>query len=253
MIVHQQLPMSVNVASLDFLLIELVHTAKRLAEDRKKKSSSEKSIESDFQMLESIGFQVGRKITERLLLNRNRITETTDVMRFLCRELWPIVFRKPLDNLKTNRRGIFVLTDTYFYWFTKMTAMTGTEMAQITTPYFYFPSGFIRGVVYTFGYSAQVIAQCPNLPTCIFHVKFSPNPTQTSPGKPSTSESSQTDTSTRPANSQTPTTTRASSYTTLVSTSNQVSNEAEASAVESSANQAQNTEDATENEDRLPS
>lgn len=65
MIVHQQLPMSVNVASLDFLLIELVHTAKRLAEDRKKKSSSEKSIESDFQMLESIGFQVGRKITER--------------------------------------------------------------------------------------------------------------------------------------------------------------------------------------------
>ncbi|WBW74057.1 TRAPPI,II,III complex subunit Trs33 [Schizosaccharomyces osmophilus] len=172
MIVHQQLPMSVNLASFDFLLIEMVHMAKRLSEKQETVVSNDERMEKGYSFLENIGFQVGRKLAERLLLTRNRIVESIDVMRFLCRELWPIVFRKQLDNLKTNRKGTFVITDNYFFWFSKMTAATGTEMKEYTTPYLYFPSGFIRGVMHTFGYPVQVIAQCPNLPTCIFQVRF---------------------------------------------------------------------------------
>ncbi|EPX72725.1 TRAPP complex subunit Trs33 [Schizosaccharomyces octosporus yFS286] len=182
MIVHQQLPMSVNLASFDFLLIEMVHLARRLSEQQETAVSNDERMEKGHNFLENIGFQVGRKLSERLLLTRNRITESIDVMRFLCRELWPIVFRKQLDNLKTNRKGTFVVTDNYFFWFSKMTAATGTEMKEYTTPYLYFPSGFIRGVMHAFGYPVQVIAQCPNLPMCIFQVRF-PQPSNIPTGE----------------------------------------------------------------------
>ncbi|EPY52695.1 TRAPP complex subunit Trs33 [Schizosaccharomyces cryophilus OY26] len=193
MIVHQQLPMSVNLASFDFLLIEMVHMARRLSEKQETALSNDEQMERGYTFLENIGFQVGRKLTERLLLTRNRIVESIDVMRFLCRELWPIVFRKQLDNLKTNRKGTFVITDNYFFWFSKMTAATGTEMKEYTTPYLYFPSGFIRGVMHTFGYPVHVIAQCPNLPACIFQVRFpAPSNVSTAESTPSNPPSEST-------------------------------------------------------------
>lgn len=30
--------------------------------------------------------------------------ETLDVIKFICKDLWTIVFRKQIDNLKTNHR-----------------------------------------------------------------------------------------------------------------------------------------------------
>ena len=39
---------------------------------------------------------------------------TLDIIKFLCKDLWQAVFRKQIDNLKTNHRGTFVLTDNVF-------------------------------------------------------------------------------------------------------------------------------------------
>ena len=33
-----------------------------------------------------------------------RMVETLDVIKFICKDLWMIVFRKQIDNLKTNHR-----------------------------------------------------------------------------------------------------------------------------------------------------
>ena len=35
---------------------------------------------------------------------------------FLCKEFWQEVFKKRVDNLKTNNRGVFVLQDNAFRW-----------------------------------------------------------------------------------------------------------------------------------------
>lgn len=32
------------------------------------------------------------------------MVETLDVIKFICKDLWMIVFRKQIDNLKTNHR-----------------------------------------------------------------------------------------------------------------------------------------------------
>lgn len=32
------------------------------------------------------------------------MVDTLDVIKFICKDLWTIVFRKQIDNLKTNHR-----------------------------------------------------------------------------------------------------------------------------------------------------
>lgn len=40
----------------------------------------------------------------RFSRDRPRFTEHLDVIKFLCKDLWVILFRKQIDNLKTNHR-----------------------------------------------------------------------------------------------------------------------------------------------------
>lgn len=49
-----------------------------------------------------------------------RPTTPLDAIKFICKDLWTLVFRKQIDNLKTNHRGIFVLTDLRFQPLSRM-------------------------------------------------------------------------------------------------------------------------------------
>ncbi|MDA4132687.1 MAG: hypothetical protein OK454_06130, partial [Thaumarchaeota archaeon] len=40
----------------------------------------------------------------RFSRDRPRFNDTLDVIKFLCKDLWTLVFRKQIDNLKTNHR-----------------------------------------------------------------------------------------------------------------------------------------------------
>lgn len=42
-------------------------------------------------------------------MDRPRLGDTLEVVKFLCKDLWQAVFRKQVDNLKTNHRGVYVL------------------------------------------------------------------------------------------------------------------------------------------------
>src|SRR4051812_32596 len=45
----------------------------------------------------------------RFSRDRPRFNDTLDVIKFLCKDLWTLVFRKQVDNLKTNHRVLFAL------------------------------------------------------------------------------------------------------------------------------------------------
>jgi Transport protein particle (TRAPP) component len=49
------------------------------------------------------------------------------VIKFLCKDLWTIAFRKQIDNLKTNHRGIYVLTDNTFKPLSRMSMEKGRD------------------------------------------------------------------------------------------------------------------------------
>ena len=40
----------------------------------------------------------------RFSRDRPRFNDTLDVIKFLCKDLWTLVFKKQVDNLKTNHR-----------------------------------------------------------------------------------------------------------------------------------------------------
>lgn len=64
----------------------------------------EEEREAVFWRLESIGYRVGQGLAERFSKDRPRFSDTLDIIKFLCKDLWTLVFRKQVDNLKTNHR-----------------------------------------------------------------------------------------------------------------------------------------------------
>ena len=135
----------ISVSIFDILLIELVPLAERLArayeesldsvEDRphmrkdpRKTSSgtasahgtsnpprgsdqeqeSEVFRESVYFRLESLGFRVGQGLSERFSRDRPHFTDHLDVIKFLCKDMWMMIFKKQIDNLKTNHRVRFL-------------------------------------------------------------------------------------------------------------------------------------------------
>lgn len=94
--------------------------------------SSEPDQEMAFYKIERIGFTIGQRIIEMYfkvgfdsflttdrLLHKNlniRITEQLEAFKFICKEFWTYVFKRQVDNLKTNHRGVYVMQVQDFPW-----------------------------------------------------------------------------------------------------------------------------------------
>ncbi|KAJ5279894.1 Trafficking protein particle complex subunit 6B [Penicillium angulare] len=134
----------------DFLLIELVPMAERLAKQLSTNDHGPEDgeiRETTFFRLESLGYRVGQGLAERFSRDRPRFTDNLDVIKFLCKDLWTVLFRKQIDNLKTNHRrnhqvlprntkreweqGVYVLTDSAFRPFARMSMTARGEAVSM--------------------------------------------------------------------------------------------------------------------------
>ncbi|KAL8710488.1 MAG: hypothetical protein Q9220_004920, partial [cf. Caloplaca sp. 1 TL-2023] len=100
-----------NTSCFDLLLIEMVPLAYRLAQELAvqrpppiQSADEEDHREAAFRRLDALGYRVGQGIVERFSRDRPRFTDTLDMIKFLCKDLWTLVFKKQIDNLKTNHR-----------------------------------------------------------------------------------------------------------------------------------------------------
>lgn len=60
------------------------------------------------------------------------------MIKFLCKDLWTLLFKKQIDNLKTNHRGVYVLTDNLFRPLSRMSTDAGGQAvvrAQPVSPF----------------------------------------------------------------------------------------------------------------------
>ncbi|KAL8972854.1 MAG: hypothetical protein Q9183_000329 [Haloplaca sp. 2 TL-2023] len=167
-----------NSSCFDLLLIEMVPTAHRLAgelkaprEAEKKQVDDEEQREMAFRRLDSMGYRVGQGLVERFSRDRPRLTDTLDMIKFLCKDLWTLVFRKQIDNLKTNHRGVYVLTDNTFRPLSRMSMSTPAEAVSNAQPFLWFPCGVIRGALASMGIIATVQAETSELPAATFQIK----------------------------------------------------------------------------------
>lgn len=145
-------------------------------------------------------------------MERPRFSDHLEAIKFICKDFWSEVFKKQIDNLKTNHRvmislcktkegeallvfvffdkcflqGTFVLQDNKFRWLSRVSIDPSSEKetedpstpgeskaAQAVSMYLYFPCGIIRGVLSNLGIPCAVSADISSLPTCEFtHPSF---------------------------------------------------------------------------------
>ncbi|KAF7851729.1 hypothetical protein BT93_L3039 [Corymbia citriodora subsp. variegata] len=130
--------------------------------------------------IEAIGYQVGHQLSERYTMERPRFSDHLEAIKFICKDFWSEVFKKQIDNLKTNHRGTFVLQDNRFRWLSRMSIEPSLETGQegdnkateAMSMHLYFPCGIIRGALSNLGIPCAVSADISSLPACSFVVRI---------------------------------------------------------------------------------
>ncbi|KAK8081781.1 trafficking protein particle complex subunit 6B [Apiospora saccharicola] len=135
----------------------------------------EEERDAVFYRLETLGYRVGLGLVERFSRDRPRFNDTLDVIKFLCKDLWTLVFKKQIDNLKTNHRGVYVLTDNAFRPLARMSTETGGQAVLKAQPFLWFPCGIVRGALAALGINATVQAETSELPGAVFQIKTLPS------------------------------------------------------------------------------
>ncbi|TEA31432.1 hypothetical protein DBR06_SOUSAS15310038 [Sousa chinensis] len=112
--------------------------------------------------LENMGFRVGQGLIERFTKDTARFKDELDIMKFICKDFWTTVFKKQIDNLRTNHQGIYVLQDNKFRLLTQMSA--GKQYLEHASKYLAFTCGLIRGGLSNLGIKSIVTAEVSSMP-----------------------------------------------------------------------------------------
>jgi hypothetical protein len=148
--------------------------------------------------MERIGFDVGYRLVESLSQSKSLIPPTAhaktptqsllqlEAIKFICKEFWLEVFRKQIDKLQTNHRGIFVLKDLDFKWLDKVPSILDAEGVEdegnggegriMAIKILALPCGLIRGALSNLGIAAVVSCDFmddgKNMNSCSFNIKI---------------------------------------------------------------------------------
>ncbi|KAF6008321.1 hypothetical protein HII13_004106 [Brettanomyces bruxellensis] len=116
--------------------------------------------------IEQIGFEVGYKISDCIVYWKQmsekmeiKLTDTLEIMKFICRDVWKVIYRKQMDNLRTNHIGTFILIDNGFRPLLHFQTSGGDkDTAKKAEPFLRFPCGLIRGILKSLGIDSVVKA-----------------------------------------------------------------------------------------------
>ncbi|KAI0383058.1 transport protein particle component [Hypomontagnella monticulosa] len=149
-------------------------TATTTAAGGSRKLDEDEERDAVFFRLEGLGYRVGLGLVERFSRDRPRFNDALDAIKFVCKDLWMLVFKKQVDNLKTNHRGVYVLTDNAFRPLARMSADPGGHAVARAQPFLWFPCGIVRGALAAMGIAATVQAETSELPGAVFQIKTLP-------------------------------------------------------------------------------
>uniref|UniRef100_A0A0K8TP59 Trafficking protein particle complex subunit 6B n=1 Tax=Tabanus bromius TaxID=304241 RepID=A0A0K8TP59_TABBR len=124
---------------------------------------------NDLSALEYIGYASGYRLIERLTREWPRFKDELDTMKFICTDFWSVIYKKHIDNLRTNHQGVYVLQDNAFPFLTKIS--DGSEKLEHAPKYVAFTCGLIRGSLANLGINSTVTAEVQTMPSCKFHIQ----------------------------------------------------------------------------------
>eukprot|EP00439_Symbiodinium_sp_Y106_P012315 s7741_g1.t2 len=77
----------------------------------------EQGLEQAEAKLRSTGFATGLRLITRLTASEMPITTERMVMKFVCKDLWTCLFKKPASRLQVDKQGRYLIQDHGFRWF----------------------------------------------------------------------------------------------------------------------------------------
>jgi hypothetical protein len=108
------------------------------------------------------GYRVGYSLSERLSKENPRYRDELDTIKYLCKELWICLFKKQVDNLRTNHQGVYVIHDGRFRLL-QQTLLTmnkpNDNINQLHAVYIAYSTGLLRGILTNMGYPCRVTAE----------------------------------------------------------------------------------------------
>ncbi|CAB4036854.1 Hypothetical predicted protein [Paramuricea clavata] len=120
--------------------------------------------------LEEMGFTIGQRLAERFTKETARFKDDLDVMKYICKEFWTALYKKQIDNLRTNHQGVFVLQDNRFRLLTQISDTE--EFIVPAAKYLSLPCGLIRGALANLGIPSIVGAEITTMPMCKFTINI---------------------------------------------------------------------------------
>ncbi|KAF2078193.1 hypothetical protein CYY_000483 [Polysphondylium violaceum] len=144
--IPQSTSRGISTSCFEFFYIEMIEYIMKSTENDKIQA---------FKKLDKLGIKVGHKLVERLSLDTNLFPDLLDSIKFICKIFWMSIFKKTIDGLKTNHKGVFVLTDNKFQWLQHL-SFDPTSSNKDCSEYVQFACGLIKGAMLNFGYKCSV-------------------------------------------------------------------------------------------------
>ncbi|XP_064157959.1 trafficking protein particle complex subunit 6B, like [Anguilla rostrata] len=152
-------------ALFEFLHMEMVA---HIYKEQASRAESEQERTTSVSILEGMGFRVGQGLIERITKDTPGFKDDLDVMKFICKDFWISMFRKQIDNLRTNHQGTYVLQDNKFALLTQLS--NGKQYMEEAPKYLAFSCGLVRGALCNLGMDSVVTAEVSTMPSCKFQV-----------------------------------------------------------------------------------
>eukprot|EP00918_Siedleckia_nematoides_P102732 GHVU01224317.1.p1 GENE.GHVU01224317.1~~GHVU01224317.1.p1 ORF type:complete len:139 (+),score=12.89 GHVU01224317.1:352-768(+) len=114
----------------------------------------------------------------RLQINKTRIWDAKDCVKFIARDLWTYLFKEHATRLQTNKKGSYVIEYRNLEWLRGLPTVPkatedGLPLWQNPNVYASFISGIIQGGLTNLGLPCSVTAETTKAPTYYFQVKLS--------------------------------------------------------------------------------
>ncbi|RZF36399.1 hypothetical protein LSTR_LSTR002995 [Laodelphax striatellus] len=152
----------------DDVLYEFIHS-ELVNYVTNKKNEDENSKTGDLSPLEYAGFITGFRIIERLTKDWPRFQNELETVKFICTDFWSSVYKKQIDNLRTNHQGVYVLQDNSFRFLNKISG--SKQYLEHAPKYVSFTCGLLRGALANLGINCLVTAEIQPMPCCKFHIQ----------------------------------------------------------------------------------
>jgi hypothetical protein len=124
-----------------------------------------------FQRLENLGFEIGHRYIEKISSQLKPLgTEHLDIIKFICKDFWEELFKKKIDKLQTNHRGVFVLSDHKLTWLSRY-QFVDDKLKNQANRILQFICGILRGGLTNLGLIVVVSAEYTILPSITFNVR----------------------------------------------------------------------------------